>query len=251
LSLVDPSGLDACVYDNGDGTSSVYIAEDGGSVGCSGDGFYITTSATSISGVSFDANGNLAGWYGSNSDGTFAGAIYGYGDSTSGNIDTSFYSISGYSVVGAVSGASGGGGNTGNKGTWLNALANTPWQLDWIFPLDPLPGILGVGPAGSITWNPTTNTLFVGVGAGASFGDDLSVGPVAVGTWNGQQATPSQIDQVLSGWSLNGGINAPTGPIPVGPGIRGSVNGSGYSYGPTVGIMGVSVSSTYAVSYTF
>ena len=38
LRFTDPSGMDACVYDNGDGTGTVYYDEAGG---CGGDGYYV------------------------------------------------------------------------------------------------------------------------------------------------------------------------------------------------------------------
>ncbi|MGA8440264.1 MAG: RHS repeat-associated core domain-containing protein [Candidatus Sulfotelmatobacter sp.] len=132
----------------------------------------------------------------------------------------------------------------------LGALAHSPWLLSWILPLWPLPE-LGIGPAGSIAWNPATKTLCGSIGAGGSVGDNLSVGPVAGRTLNGQQASSSQINQIFSGWSGSFGFNVPTGPAPVGPGVQVSANGSGAVYGPTVGVAGASVSSTYSVCASF
>jgi RHS repeat-associated protein len=59
LSNIDPTGLDACAYDNGDGTSAIVNAADGGAVNCSGNGFYITTTQQ-VTGVGYDSNGDLA-----------------------------------------------------------------------------------------------------------------------------------------------------------------------------------------------
>jgi RHS repeat-associated protein len=64
LIYIDPSGLDACAYDNGDGTAAIVNAADGGGVGCSGNGFYITTTQQ-VTGVGFNGNGDLS-VYGAN-----------------------------------------------------------------------------------------------------------------------------------------------------------------------------------------
>jgi len=137
------------------------------------------------------------------------------------------------------------------QSSWLGNILNTPWMVSWILPVWPLPPAAGVGPAGSVAWNPKTKTLCGSLGAGASVGDNIAAGPVAGRTLNGQQASPSQVNQVFSGWSGNFGFNVPTGPVPVGPGVQVSANGSGVVYGPTVGVAGASVSSTYAVCASF
>jgi RHS repeat-associated protein len=147
--------------------------------------------------------------------------------------------------------SSNGRGGTANNGSWWSALKRIPWVVSWILPLGPLSPAAGVGPAGSIAWNPATQTLCGSVGVGASVGDNIAAGPVMGRTLNGQPASPSQINQIFSGWSVSGGINNPTGPVPVGPGVQGSANGSGVVYGPTVGVAGASVSSTYAVCVSF
>ena len=59
LTDIDPSGMDACAYDNGDGTSAIVNAADGGAVNCPGNGFYITTNQQ-VTGVGYDSNGDLA-----------------------------------------------------------------------------------------------------------------------------------------------------------------------------------------------
>jgi RHS repeat-associated protein len=82
-----------------------------------------------------------------------------------------------------------------NNGSWWSALKHSPWVVSWILPLGPVPGVAGVGPAGSFAWNPATKTLCGSIGAGASVGDNLAGGPVTGRTLNGQQATPSQSQQ--------------------------------------------------------
>ena len=163
-------------------------------------------------------------------------------------------SAGGVTVTGSGSGGSANsasGSVAGNSGSWLSTLTLSPWAVGWIFPLGPLPAAVGVGPAGSIAWNPATKTLCSSIGAGASVGNNFAGGPVNGTTLGGQQATPSQIDQVFGGWSANFGFNLPTGSLPVGVGVQVSVNGSGTIYGPTVGVAGLSVSSTYAICVTF
>jgi RHS repeat-associated protein len=59
LSNVDPSGLDACAYSNGDGTSTIINSEDGGGVDCPGNGFYITTTQI-VTAVGYNGNGDLS-----------------------------------------------------------------------------------------------------------------------------------------------------------------------------------------------
>jgi RHS repeat-associated protein len=64
LSNVDPSGQDACATDNGDGTTTIVSATDGGAVDCFGNGSYIITNQI-VTGVGFDSNGDLS-VYGAN-----------------------------------------------------------------------------------------------------------------------------------------------------------------------------------------
>ena len=63
LSNIDPSGYDACAYDNGNGTATIINAEDGGAVNCPGNGFYIVTDQQ-VTNVGFftagEQDGNLA-----------------------------------------------------------------------------------------------------------------------------------------------------------------------------------------------
>jgi RHS repeat-associated protein len=138
-----------------------------------------------------------------------------------------------------------------SSGSFFRQLMQTPWSASWVLPLSPAPGAAGVGPAGSVAWNPATKTLCLSIGAGLSVGDNLSVGPVTGRTLNGKPATPSQINKIFGGWSVNFGGNVPMGAIPVGPGGQVSINGSGVVYGPTVGVAGASLSSTYAFCGSF
>jgi hypothetical protein len=59
LINIDPTGTDACAYDNGDGTATIYNAADGGAVDCPGNGFYIDTTQQ-VSAVGFNGNGDLS-----------------------------------------------------------------------------------------------------------------------------------------------------------------------------------------------
>jgi RHS repeat-associated protein len=133
----------------------------------------------------------------------------------------------------------------GNK-SGLKGINQVPWEVSWILPLDPVPGLVGVGPAGSVAVDPQTQTVCISIGAGASVGDNIAGGPLMGRTLQGKRTTPSQTDNILKGWSVNFGANSTTGALPVGPGAQMSINGSGIVYGPTVGVAGVSVSSTYA-----
>ena len=131
--------------------------------------------------------------------------------------------------------------------SWLSALRSSPWLVSWIFPLGPVSGVAGVGPAGSVAWNPKTGNLCISLGAGLSVGDSLAAGPVQGKTTDGKPASPKQIDDIFRGWSSSVGYNVPLGPVPAGPGIQVTGNGSGVVYGPTGGVAGGSMSSTLAV----
>ncbi len=70
---------------------------------------------------------------------------------------------------GGVGGGNGGNGqpgqqptskpNAANNGSWWSALKHSPWVVSWILPIGPVPGVAGVGPAGSFAWNPATKTF--------------------------------------------------------------------------------------------
>ncbi len=116
------------------------------------------------------------------------------------------------------------------------------WAEKWV---RKLPDV-GAGPAGSIAYNPPTHNLCISGGIGVSAGHNLSVGPLTGYSLSGEPLTPQEIDNVLSGGSVSGGYNLPTGPVPVGPGPTGSINSAGILLGPTLGIAGGSASATTA-----
>lgn len=238
LSNVDPSGLD-CVTVDGDGNVTGTEGGDCPDVDPNNE-YYINCDdclddVTFVGQTGYDSQGDPVAYFDSN---------YNY---LLTNVTGSWLcggACPGYNDAGVPAAAA-------NNGSWWSGLVHSPWVVSWILPLTPVPGIAGVGPAGSIAWNPATKTLCGSIGAGASVGDNLAAGPVTGRTLNGQPASPSQVNQVFSGWSVNGGVNVPIGPVPVGPGVQGSANGSGVVYGPTVGVAGASVSSTYAVCASF
>jgi hypothetical protein len=130
VSYVDPSGLDACVYKNGDGTSTIINAEDGGVVACFG-GTYITTTQQVLA-VGWNANGSL-GIYGAgdglyNPNGTSYNAsqtVTVNGDDSSSYMGpTQFYSPSVQIVMQAPSGSGSGDPNNDPDAAKIKALAN-------------------------------------------------------------------------------------------------------------------------------
>jgi hypothetical protein len=90
LTNIDPSGMDACATDNGNGTATIVNAADGGAVDCSGNGSYITTTQQ-VTAVGFNGNGDLS-VYGAN------GNLY--------NPDGSAYDVSQSITVSADGGSS-------------------------------------------------------------------------------------------------------------------------------------------------
>jgi len=94
------------------------------------------------------------------------------------------------------------GGDAANNGSFWGYLASKPWVVSWILPVvGPVPGVVGVGPAGGVAWNPQTHNLCVGAGLGASAGHNAAIGPLltssgnvdrilrwVVGFWRGQLA---------------------------------------------------------------
>jgi hypothetical protein len=232
LSYTDPTGL-WCVWE--DGTHDDDPSNGGASSGdCASQGGHWDNFDT-ITGI-FQQNGNITQIHTIYGNCTTSDCGVGM---TLGQFDQTLQS---YSVL---------PNNASPQSTWLGSLLKSPWSVSWILPLWPLPPAVGIGPAGNVAWNPKTKNACLSLGAGASVGDNLAGGPVTGKTMNGQQASPSQVDQIFSGWSANFGFNVPTGPVPVGPGVQVSANGSGVVYGPTVGVAGASVSSTYAVCAHF
>ena len=57
MSTVDSYGLDACAYNNGNGTWTVSSTLDGDEIDCPGDGIYITTNGV-VNGLLTDALGS-------------------------------------------------------------------------------------------------------------------------------------------------------------------------------------------------
>ena len=127
-------------------------------------------------------------------------------------------------------------------GTTLSNALSKPWVLSWILPLAPVPGVVGVGPAGDLEWNPKTHNACVGIGAGASVGKTVAYGPLTNGKMFNGQSYSDSTDQLLSGWSVSGGYNSPAL-----VGVQGIVNGAGAAAGPTIGLPGFSIASTYSV----
>jgi hypothetical protein len=57
---------------------------------------------------------------------------------------------------------------------------------------------------------------------------------------------PNGADNILSGWSASGGYNSPFL-----LGAQGMINGSGAAIGPSAGLPGFSIASTYSACVTF
>ena len=125
-----------------------------------------------------------------------------------------------------------------NSSFW-GYLLSKPWVVSWILPVaGPVPGVVGVGPAGGVAWNPKTHNLCVGIGLGASAGHNAAIGPLLTSSGN--------VDSILSGWSVSGGGNLPF-PSPVaGLGWLVIANSSGVAQGPTAGVAGLSGSVTWS-----
>ncbi len=110
-----------------------------------------------------------------------------------------------------------------NNGSLWGYLASKPWVVSWILPVaGPVPGVVGVGPGGSVAWNPKTHNLCVGLGLGASAGHNAAIGPLLSSSGN--------VDSILSGWSVSGGGNLPFPPT-VGLGWQVTANSSGVAQG--------------------
>lgn len=128
------------------------------------------------------------------------------------------------------------------KKSIFDYLFRQVWVLSWTIPIAPVPVVGGVGPSGSVLYDPQGPTLCSSVGIGASGGRNVSIGPyTSVHTNPGYNTS-----DIWSGGSISGGINAPTGPVPFGPGLQGTINQAGSAGGPDLGVAGVSASSTTA-----
>lgn len=128
----------------------------------------------------------------------------------------------------------------------LNGVFNKPWVLSWIIPIVGAPVVAGIGPAGDLEWDPASHTACAGIGIGASAGHNAAVGPLTNGKTFTGQTYRSGAKDILAGWSLSGGYNTPAL-----IGVQGVINGSGAAWGPSVGVPGVSVASTYSACVTF
>ena len=206
LSNIDPSGLDACAYDLGNGNTMVVIAEDGGAVDCPGNGFYITTGATSNISVTFDANGNLSAWDGRNPDGTYDTAVIAYPNSPNSTTNTSTITLAPSNLLQNV----------------LNYLNSHPVTFS----------VNEIG-AAQITYQNSTKTLCVNVGLGASLPPTKAV---TIGILN--NGNMGNWTKVLSGFGYTFSSSAYGG-------YQASTNSSGTVGGPTVSLPGVSGSYTY------
>jgi len=112
-----------------------------------------------------------------------------------------------------------------------------------IVPVVGEPGVVGIGPAGGLAFNPATHTVCVSIGIGTSVGHNVAFGPITAATmWSGTSAFPSGVNKILSGWSASGGI---TGPVWLGP--TWMISGAGAAAGPAVGVPGASVAATATV----
>jgi RHS repeat-associated protein len=112
-----------------------------------------------------------------------------------------------------------------------------PCVLSWILPLAPGPGVYGVGPAGSFSWNPETRNACASVGLGISAGHNVAIGPLTY--------VDGRADSVLDGMSASLGLNLPFPPV---AGIGGQVTfgASGVAAGATAGVPGASGSVTWS-----
>jgi RHS repeat-associated protein len=128
----------------------------------------------------------------------------------------------------------------------LNAIFNRPWALSWIIPVVGAPVVAGIGPAGDLEWDPNSHTACAGIGIGASAGHNAAVGPLTNGRTLNGQTYPEGADGILSGWSLSVGGN--TAAL---IGGQAMINGSGWAGGPSVGVPGFSIASTYSACVTF
>jgi RHS repeat-associated protein len=113
------------------------------------------------------------------------------------------------------------------------------WTVHWIIPLKPIPGVLGVGPAGTFSYNPQTHNLCGGIGAGASAGRNAAMGP------NVYPTSAAKVDKILKGWSTSVGYNIPL--LPPSPGASISVNDAGALVNTNLGVPGFSIAETYSV----
>ena len=124
-----------------------------------------------------------------------------------------------------------------NLPPWLLPFLQRPWVLSWIVPVVQIIPDVGVGPAGSFAFNPSTHTACASLGVGASAGRNVAAGPILEAkSLNGVPLSPKGVTQILRGWSTSAGYNDVSG-----AGLSGIVNGAGWAVGPTFGIPGGSL----------
>jgi hypothetical protein len=103
-----------------------------------------------------------------------------------------------------------------------------------------VPGVLGIGPAGNLAWNPNTKTMCISVlGLGAAAGHNVAIGPIMYSSGN--------VDSILSGWSISAGGNLPDTMKTGNLGVQIIGNSSGIAYGTTTGVPGLSGAVTYSL----
>lgn len=111
-------------------------------------------------------------------------------------------------------------------------IVRGPGAVGGTFIADPF-GV-GIGPAVSWAYIPTTGERFVAPGIDVSLGHNASVGPLVGPNPSG----------VLPGWSFGAGYNATFG-----RGVQGAINSSGALSGNSFGVPGASATVTYGFCF--
>jgi RHS repeat-associated protein len=217
--------------------NAFYMQLEIGTGGFGGDFGTWTASGSGMSVASYD--------YGVVGYEQFGGAVCSDSCDGSGTPDEIAYPI--YGLIGETFSDSGGDGGVlmaTNNESFLGYLASRPWVVSWILPVvGPVPGVVGVGPAGGVAWNPQTHNLCVGFGLGASAGHNAAIGPLTTSSGN--------VDSILSGWSVSGGANLPFPSPTAGLGWQVIANSSGVAQGPTAGVAGLSGAVTWSACAKF
>jgi RHS repeat-associated protein len=224
LTLVDPTGLD-CVYFGSDGSTIESVDHSSGWDEC------YTNGGNWV-------NGTVTGWSYDPGTDTFtiqsSDTWYNY---------TTTQSAPGPEIIGSCSGDCI-YSYSQSFSFGLSNLMNQPWMASIIIPVAPVPYLAGVGPAGSLAYNPKTHTLCAGLGIGAAGGKSVAGGPLSFGKMFNGQDYPSGANNLLSGGSISVGGNFVA--------ILGgqlTINGSGVAVGPTIGAPGAGISATYSVCF--
>ena len=216
---------DACAYDNGDGTSAVVNAADGGAVNCSGNGFYITTTQQ-VTGVGYDSNGDLA--VAGTADGNLInpdGSAYNPSQSITVNGDdgsssyiglqpissgtqvistqpTATYSPQGYSRadVCAASALLHKGAATG-----LDAFGAIPGERNVLKGAQLAGGVISAGMAAS--GNSPTNAAFSGAGVGLSMADASGTAQITANVFGKSLKVIPFVGNLLSAYAAKRDLN--------------------------------------------